>query len=85
MLSLLMATASLPPADCLGKAPEALTLKQRMALAGKWIALELYTPETLPLKLIDAIGDSAADCIRQLEARGQNPRGYEFSVFPKAF
>jgi len=56
-----------------------------MTLAGKWIALELYTPETLPLKVIDAIGDSAAECIRQLEARGQNPRGYEFSIFPKAF
>jgi len=85
MLSLPMAPAALLPNDFLGKAPEGLSLKERMALAGKWIALELYTPETLPLKVIDAIGESAADCIRQLEARGQNPRGYEFSVFPKAF
>lgn len=85
MLTLPMAPAAVLPDGLLGKAPESLSLKERMALAGKWIALELYTPETLPLKVIDAIGDSAAECIRQLEARGQNPRGYEFSIFPKAF
>ena len=85
MLTLLMAPAATLPNDLLGRPPESLSLRERMALAGKWIALELYTPETLPLKVIDAIGDSAAECIRQLEARGQDPRGYEFSVFPQAF
>ena len=85
MLTLPMAPAALLPNDLLGRPPESLSLKERMALAGKWIALELYTPETLPLKVIDAIGDSAAECIRHLEERGQDPRGYEFSVFPQAF
>lgn len=66
------------PNGVIGRAPEQLSLEQRAALAGKFIALEIYSPQTLPLRLIRAIGDSAEDCIRQLSASGLNSRNFEF-------
>ena len=56
-----------------------LTLEERLALTGKTIALEIYTPETLPLRRIEAIGDSVAECIGELQARGLDPMHFEFS------
>ena len=64
----------------IGRAPERLSLVERAALAGKWIALEVYTPETLPLKRIEAIGGSVSDCVTQLQQRGLDPRVFEFVV-----
>jgi hypothetical protein len=67
------------PRSVIGRSPDALSLEQRTALAGKYIAMEIYTPETLPLQRIEAIGDSVDDCIRQLAARGLDPKQFEFS------
>jgi len=64
----------------IGRAPERLSLVERAALAGKWIALEVYTPETLPLKRIEAIGGSLSDCVTQLQQRGLDPRVFGFVV-----
>jgi hypothetical protein len=61
----------------LGKSPDVISLKDRIALTGKWIALELYTPATIPLRLIQAIGDSPAECIRMLRERGLEPGRFE--------
>jgi hypothetical protein len=69
----------------IGRAPERLTIDERNALAGKWIALEIYTPETLPLRTIEAAGDSAEDCIHQLTARGLEPRTFEFQLLKPAY
>jgi hypothetical protein len=66
------------PRQAVGRAPERLTLEERNALVGKCIALEVYTPKTLPLRLIEAIGDSTEECIRQLSERGLDPRNFEF-------
>jgi hypothetical protein len=63
----------------IGQSPEALTLEERLALAGKIIALEVYSPATTPLRRIEAIGDSAAECIVQLHSRGLDPANFEFS------
>lgn len=67
------------PKKAIGRSPEQLTLEERQALAGKFIALEIYTPKTLPLRRIEAIGDSARECIRQLIERGLEPRQFEFT------
>jgi hypothetical protein len=64
----------------LGRNPDQLTLEERTALAGKWIALEIYTPKNLALRRIEAVGDSVADCLRTLQARGLDPADFEFSV-----
>jgi hypothetical protein len=66
-----------------GRSPDRLTPAERARLAGKWIALEIYTPQTLPLRKIEAVGESAADCARQLAQRGLDPRNFEYTMlFP---
>jgi len=69
----------------IGREPERLTLEERRRLAGKWIALEVYSPQTLPLRRIAAAGDTRADCITQLKARGADPARHEFLVLPPPY
>ena len=64
--------------QAIGRSPDRLSLAERFALAGKYIALEIYTPEATPLRRIEAIGDSVEECIRQLVARNLDPTRYEF-------
>jgi hypothetical protein len=72
-------SAASDPKQAIGRAPERLSLEERMALTGKFIALEVYTPEALPLRRIEAIGDSVEECVRQLGLRGHDPTLFEFS------
>lgn len=69
----------------MGKPLDALPLAERVALTGKWIALEIYTPETLPLRIIEAVGDSARDCLHTLRGRGMDPLRFEFLLLPAAY
>ena len=69
--------AALDPQQALGRSPDRLTLAERHAWAGQFIALEIYTPKDLPLRRIEAIGDSAAACLRQLVERGLDPARFE--------
>lgn len=62
----------------IGCSADELSLRHRIQLAGKWIALELYDPATMPLRLIRAIGESPSECIRTLRARGQDPNQFEY-------
>lgn len=71
-------SAAKDPKRAIGHAPEDLTLEERLALAGKIVALQIYTPDTLPLRRIEAIGDSAGECVAQLRARGLDPVNFEF-------
>jgi hypothetical protein len=66
--------------QAIGRNPDRLTLEERMALAGKFIALEIYSPDTLPLRRIEAIGSSMEDCVRMLQSRGLDPRNFEYSI-----
>ena len=72
-------SAASDPQQAIGRAPERLSLEERLALTGKFIALEIYTPESLPLRRIEAIGDSVEACVRQLVKRGHDPERFEFS------
>ena len=74
-----MPTAAKDPARALGRNPDRLTLPERLALAGKYVALEIYSPETIPLRRIEAIGDSVAECMRTLRSRGLDPQQFEFT------
>ena len=79
-------TATAKQADrALGRNPDQLTLDERIALAGKYIALEIYTPEALPLRRIEAIGDSIEECARMLGSRGLDPRKFEFMRLPPPY
>ncbi|MBK5291403.1 MAG: hypothetical protein JJE04_23740 [Acidobacteriia bacterium] len=64
----------------IGREPERLNLEERTALAGKWVALEMYSPATLPARRIEAVGESPGGCIKQLNERGLDARVYEFSL-----
>ena len=66
------------PEQLLGESPDRLTLSERRAYAGRWIALELYTPETLPLRRIEAIAPSGLACAQALRERGLDPARYEY-------
>ena len=65
-------------ANAVGRSPERLSLEERFALAGKYVALEIYTPEAIPLRRIEAIGDSTGECLRGLKNRGLDPARFEF-------
>jgi hypothetical protein len=71
--------------DLIGAETDRLTLTQQLALAGKWIATEIYDRDTLPLRRIAAVGDSPAECIRQLAAKGLDPRKFEFRPVARPF
>ena len=79
-----------------GKAPDDLTLTERAALAGKYIALEMYTPTVIGevggkpevvvrLRRIEAIGNTPEECMQQLIAAGVDPINYEFSRLKPPF
>lgn len=69
------------PAQLIGRSPDSLRPREAAALAGKWIALEMYTPENAALRRIEAVGDSVQECTRRLVARGLDPRRFEFQAF----
>lgn len=69
----------------LGRAPDSLRPREAAALAGKWIALPIYAPENAALRRIEAVGDSVEECVRQLAARGLDPRRFEFTPFLPPF
>jgi hypothetical protein len=71
-------SAASDPKQAIGRAPERLSLAESLALVGKFVALEIYTPEALPLRRIEAIGDSVEECVRQLTERGHDPVHFEF-------
>jgi hypothetical protein len=75
--SLMMFQSRIEPANVVGCAPDRLKLEEAIALAGQFVALEIYSPERTPLKRIEAIGETPEDCIGGLAARGLDPRKYE--------
>ena len=72
-------SAAKDPQRAIGRSPERLSLEERHALTGKYIALEIYTPEDLPLRRIQAIGDRLEECVAELAARGLDPLRFEFT------
>lgn len=65
------------PDRYIGRPLESLSLAERWRLSGKWIALEIYTPATTPIRAIQALGASPQECIEQLASRGLRPAAYE--------
>ena len=75
-----MAAIGKPPAESiLGRSPDDLSLKENSALFGQLVALQIYTPEELPLRRIEALGDTIQDCVAMLRKRGLDPLKFEFT------
>jgi hypothetical protein len=62
----------------LGQPIDQLTLADRWKLTGSWVALEIYSPQRLPLRTIEAIGPTATACMKQLLAQGRDPAQFEY-------
>ena len=73
------ASAAKDPRAVLGRSPDRLTLEEQTALAGKYIALEIYTPEAAPLRRIEAIADTLEGCVKMLQERGLDPLRFELT------
>jgi len=82
--------------EAIGRSPEDLTIEERFSLAGKWMAMERYAPTSVVevdgkpqvgarLRRIEALGDSAEDCVRQLKSAGADPTQFEFSRIKPPF
>lgn len=70
--------STIDPAGLVGREMESLTFEERLALSGHWVAHEMYSPKTLPVRRIEAVGESASDCARQITASGRDPKKFEF-------
>ena len=81
----MIAKAARNPERAIGRAPDQLTIAERAELAGKYVALEIYTPETLPLRRIEAVGDSIEECIRMLKARKLDPIRFQYTRITPAY
>jgi hypothetical protein len=69
----------------IGRPIDGLSLAERWRIAGSWVALELYSPQTLPLRIIEAVGPSPQACADQLRERGLNPARFEFYACPQPY
>jgi hypothetical protein len=69
----------------IGRPLESLTLAERWKWAGKWVALEMYSPQTVPLRNIEAIGNTATECVAVLKQRGLDPERYELQPLPQPY
>jgi hypothetical protein len=70
--------------EYLGRSAESLHRRDRERLRGMWIALELYSPKTLPMRLIEAVGRTPGECVAMLRSRGLDPRRFEMTLFPRS-
>jgi hypothetical protein len=84
-MSTAQSTRTASARSVVGSSLDGLPLKTRWELVGLWVATELYSPQRLPLRIVEAIGDSAMDCIRQLRERGLDPRRFEFEPVPQPY
>lgn len=69
----------------IGKSIDGLQLSDRWALSGQWIATELYAPERLPLRIMQAVGQDARACIEQLRQRGLDPALFEYQPLEQPY
>lgn len=64
-----------------GRSVDRLTLDEREALVGYYMARQVYSPKNLALQRIEAVGDSVAACVESLKQAGKDPLEYEFTRF----
>jgi hypothetical protein len=69
----------------IGQPIDGLSLADRWKFSGVWVALEVYTPQKMPLRMIEAVGGSAAECIRHLISRGLDASRFEFIPLPQPY
>lgn len=85
-----MATKT-PTTGLVGRRVDDLSLPERLQYANQWIALKKYTPPKkivaggveypdVKIRIVEAAGSSAQNCIAQLKSRTLDPAEYEFTI-----
>jgi len=69
----------------IGRPIDGLSVADRWKFSGVWVALEIYTPQRLPLRMIEAVGGSAAECIQHIVSRGLEADRFEFIPLPQPY
>ncbi len=64
-----------------GRSPDRLTLDEREALVGYYMARQIYSPKNLALQRIETVAESVAACVENLKRAGKDPLEYEFVRF----
>ena len=62
----------------IGRTLDNLTYREQLEAAGNWVAVEMYSPLTLPLRAFRAVGRNAAECRAQLRASGLDVTQFEY-------
>jgi hypothetical protein len=61
-----------------GRELDSLNYVERLALAGKWVALELYKANNPLKRRIEWIAASQSECALGIRSKGLDPGKYEF-------
>ena len=69
----------------IGQPIDGMSLDDRWKFSGVWVALEVYTPQEMPLRIIEAAGASAQECIQQLASKGLDVSRFEFIPLPQPY
>ncbi len=63
--------------ELVGLAIDELSWEQKRRADGQWVAVRIYDPVSLPLRKIEAVGNSAAEVLGRVAERGEDARRFE--------
>ena len=62
----------------LHRSPDSFQPSEWRAVHGLWAAFELYSPQTTPLRRIQALGATAAECMASIAGQGLPASNFEY-------
>ena len=68
----------LDPNRFLKRSPDSFNPSEWRAVHGLWAAFEIYSPRTVPLRRIQALGASATECMGAVAAQGLAVSDFEY-------
>ena len=68
----------LDPNRFLNRSPDSFSPSEWRSVHGLWAAFELYSPQTTPLRRIQALGASSSECMEDIAARGLAASNFEY-------
>ena len=68
----------LDPNRFLNRSADSFNPSEWRAVHGLWAAYEIYSPQTTPLRTIQALGASAEECMRTVAAQGLDGCNFEY-------
>lgn len=66
------------PNRFLHRSPDSFNPSEWRAIHGLWAAYEIYSPQTTPLRRIQALGASPEECMKAVAAQGLDGCNFEY-------